>query len=153
MFRNCFFWNRIREGLITAIIIFTVSGVASAAERYAVTGTLTNIRSGPGTNHKILYEAEKYYPIVILQKTGNWYQIEDYEGDIGWIFKTLVSKMYTVITIKSKCNIRSGPTIKDQILFVSEKGVPFQVLKMEGKWIHIRHSEGHEGWIHKSLVW
>ncbi len=153
MFRNYFFWNRIREGLITAIIILTVSGVASAAERYAVTGTLANIRSGPGTNHKILYEAEKYYPIVILQKTGNWYQIEDYEGDIGWIFKTLVSKMYTVITIKSKCNIRSGPTIKDQILFISEKGVPFQVLKMEGKWIHIRHSEGYEGWIHKSLVW
>jgi SH3-like domain-containing protein len=153
MFRNCFFWQRIRESFIIAIIIFTVSGVASAADRYAVIGTLANIRSGPGTNHEVLYEAEKFYPVVILNKTGNWYQIEDYEGDIGWIHKSLVTKIYTVITIKSKCNIRSGPTIKDQILFVTEKGVPFEVLKREGNWIQVRHSEGHEGWIHKSLVW
>ena len=153
MFRNYFFWRRIRDALIIAIITFTVSGVASAAERYAVTGTLVNIRSGPGTNHGILYEAEKYYPVVILKQTGNWYQIEDYEGDVGWINKTLVTKIYTVITIKPKCNIRSGPSIRDQVLFISEKGVPFKVIKREGKWIRVQHSDGHKGWIHNSLVW
>jgi SH3-like domain-containing protein len=142
-----------RDVIVIAILTLSVSGVASAAERYAVTGTLANIRSGPGTNHEILYEAEKYYPVVILKKTGNWYQIEDNEGDIGWIYKTLVAKMFTVITIKSKCNIRSGPTIKDQVLFISEKGVPFKVIKREGRWIYVQHSEGHKGWIHNSLVW
>jgi uncharacterized protein YgiM (DUF1202 family) len=75
-----------RDVIVIAILTLSVSGVASAAERYAVTGTLANIRSGPGTNHEILYEAEKYYPVVILKKTGNWYQIEDNEGDIGWIY-------------------------------------------------------------------
>jgi SH3-like domain-containing protein len=153
MFRNHFLWQRIRDGLIIGIMTLTISGVASAAERYAVSGSMANIRSGPGTNYEILYEAEKYYPVVILQRRGNWYQIEDYEGDMGWIYKTLVTKMYTVITTKSKCNIRSGPTIKDQILFISEKGVPFKVIKREGRWIHIQHSEGHKGWIHISLVW
>jgi SH3-like domain-containing protein len=153
MFRNYFFWRRIRDGLIIAIIALTVSGVASAAERYAVTGTLANIRSGPGPNHEILYEAEKYYPVKMINKRGNWYQIEDYEGDTGWIHETLVTKMSSVITIKSKCNVRSGPSIKGQVLFISEKGVPFKVIKREGRWIHVQHSDGYEGWIHDSLVW
>ena len=143
----------IRGLFIIAIIILTVSGVASAAERYAITGSLANVRSGPGTNHEVIYEAEKYYPVILLKKAGNWIQIEDYEGDIGWIHKSLITKMSTIITIKSKCNIRSGPSIKHQVLFISEKGVPFKVIKRQDRWIHIQHSEGHKGWIHKSLVW
>ena len=145
--------QRIRRIFIIAIIILTVSGVASAAERYAITGSLANVRSGPGTNHEVIYEAEKYYPVILLKKAGNWLQIEDYEGDIGWIHKSLTTKMSTIITIKSKCNIRSGPSIKHQVLFISEKGVPFKVIKHQDRWIHVQHSEGHKGWIHKSLVW
>lgn len=130
-----------------------VSEAASAADRYAVTGSMVNVRSGPGTNYQVMYQAEKFYPVILLSTAGNWYQIEDYEGDIGWINKSLVSEMSTVITIKSKCNIRSGPSIKHQVIFISEKGVPFKVIKKQGTWIQVEHSDGHKGWIHKSLVW
>ncbi|MFC1867065.1 SH3 domain-containing protein [Thermodesulfobacteriota bacterium] len=138
---------------IIVILSVTCASTASAGERYAVTGKIANIRSGPGTRHEILCTAEQYYPIEIIKKSGNWYKVEDFEGDIGWIHKSLIKKIKTVITIKSKCNIRSGPGTKYPIVLISKNGVPFKVIKRKNKWIHVRHSEGHEGWIHKSLVW
>ena len=153
MLQHHFFGHlRIKLFIITISLILCTS-LASAAERYAVMGKIANIRSGPGTKYEILCQAEKYYPINIIKKSGNWYQVEDFEGDVGWIHKSLIRKISSVITIKSKCNIRSGPGMKYKIVFISKKGVPFKVLKKKGNWIRVQHSEGHEGWIHKSLVW
>lgn len=145
--------HRGRRFFIAFILILLPASLVPAAERYAVTVKTANIRSGPGTDHSILFEAEKYYPLNLLKKDGNWFQVEDFEGDVGWIYSKLVQEVTTVITKKSKCNIRTGPVLNSQVVFISDRGVPFLVLGTEGKWIHVRHSDGYEGWIHSSLVW
>lgn len=153
MFRKHFFRHLGSDLFIILILPLVFTSVALTAERYAVTARIANVRSGPGINHEIMFEAEKYYPVELLKKEGNWYQIVDYESDIGWIHKSLLKKILTVITIKSKCNIRTGPSLNDRIVFVSEKGVPFRVVTRKGKWVRVQHSDGYEGWIHQSLVW
>jgi SH3-like domain-containing protein len=142
-----------RTLFIVAIVLIAFSGIASAAERLAVIGKIVNIRSGPGTKYDILCEAETFYPVILIEKSGNWYKVKDFEGDVGYIYKSLVGKVSSVITVKEKCNIRSGPGIEHDVLFISNRGVPFKVLDREGKWIHVQHAAGHEGWIHTSLVW
>ncbi len=137
---------------ILAILLILFTGTAFA-ERFSVSSDTANIRSGPGTNHDILWKVEKYHPIFLLKKTGVWYHFRDFEGDEGWIHKSLVNKTSTVITKSATANIRSGPGTKNKILFTVEKGIPFKVLKRKGKWIRIRHADGDTGWIHKSLVW
>ncbi|MCK5193429.1 MAG: SH3 domain-containing protein, partial [Desulfobulbaceae bacterium] len=71
----------------------------------------------------------------------------------GWVHKSLISKISSVITDRENCNIRSGPGAGYKILFTVESGIPFKVIKRKGKWIHIQHADGDKGWIHKSLVW
>ena len=129
------------------------SGAASAAERYAITGKIANIRSGPGTRYEVLVKAEKNYPLDFIERSGNWYKVRDFEGDVGWVHKSLIKKMSAVITVKSKCNVRAGPGTGERIVFICERGVPFEVIKRKGNWINVRHADGYEGWIHKSLVW
>ena len=153
MYHQRYFRRLLKASVISAILILVCSGETSADERYTVTGEIANIRSGPGTNHEILFKAEKYYPVKVLKKTGNWYQIEDFEGDRGWIHKSLIDKIPSVITTKKKCNVRSGPGTNYDIEFITELGVPFKVLKRKGNWINVQHSDGAKGWIHKSLVW
>ncbi len=126
---------------------------APAAERLSVTSPIANIRSGPGTNHAVLWQVEKCHPLQIIEKSGDWYQFEDFEGDRGWIHKSIVGPVSTVITKKPDCNIRSGPGTKYPIVFIAEQGIPFMVLRRQGKWIEIRHADGDSGWIHHSLVW
>ena len=134
----------------TLIAIF--SSIAFA-ERLTIISSIANIRSGPGTNHDVLWQVAQNHPILVLKKSGNWYHFRDFEGDKGWIHKSLVRKTPSVITNKKKCNVRSGPGTKFKILFTTEEGVPFKVLKRKGNWIHIQHADGDKGWIHKSLVW
>jgi len=100
-----------------------------------------------------LWQIGKYHPILVLKKSGNWYHFQDFEGDKGWLHKSLVRNIPSVITNKEKCNVRSGPGTKFKILFTIKEGIPFKILKRKGNWIHIQHADGDKGWIHKSLVW
>ena len=136
----------------TFFLLLVFTGVASA-ERLAVALSVANIRSGPGQNHELLWEVEKYHPIDVFQKSGQWYNFRDFEGDKGWIHKSLVGKVPSVITQKENCRIRSGPGQSFAILFTVEKGVPFKVIQRKNSWIQIQHADGDKGWVYQSLVW
>ena len=135
------------------LIIFLFSTSADAGQRLSIISRLANIRSGPGSNYEVLWQVEKYYPLVILGKKGNWYHFKDFEGDTGWVHKSLVGKVRSVISIKKKCNVRSGPDSKHNIVFTVEKGVPFKLLGKRGNWLKVEYMDGDRGWIYKSLVW
>jgi len=138
--------------LISALLLVLISSTA-LAQRLSVGVPTANIRSGPGQKHDIMWKVEQYYPLVVIDKYGQWYQFKDFEGDKGWIHSSLVRSIPTVITNKDKCNIRSGPGTKSDIVFTVEKGVPFKVIKQKKNWIHIQHADGDKGWIYKPLVW
>lgn len=140
------------QPIIILLLIIVFAGVANA-ERLAVSAPVANIRSGPGTGHNVLWKVEQYFPIFVIEKSGEWYRFEDFEGDKGWVHRSLVGKIPAVITKNDSSNIRSGPGTTYQVLFSVEKGIPFKVLKRENNWIHIEHADGDKGWIHKSLVW
>lgn len=158
------YWN-LRFGktgnpLLVVFVFFCVLcvfGDAAAARRMAVDVEVANVRSGPGPEYEILWQVEKYTPLAVLDtdKTGTWYYIKDYEGSIGWISKGLLAEIDTVITKprEERVNIRSGPGTDHDVIFKAIKGVPFKVLERKGNWIHLKHADGDEGWIHKILVW
>ena len=138
------------------LVLCAVNDV-SAARRMAVDAAVSNVRSGPGTNYEVLWQVEKYTPMQILDtdKTGTWYYIKDFEGSIGWISKGLMADIDTVITKprEERVNIRSGPGTNHDVIFKAIKGVPFRVLERNGNWLHLKHADGDEGWIHQMLVW
>lgn len=141
---------------VSVIMLFFIvnsSNVAYAGERLAVSVSIANVRSGPGTNYDTLWQVNKYYPIKVIKKAGSWLQFVDFEGDKGWVKSTLVRKIPSVITNKENCNIRSGPGTKYSIVFKTERGVAFKVIKEKGSWIYVQHADGDKGWIYKPLVW
>jgi SH3-like domain-containing protein len=138
---------------IIATLLILLPGLVFAQQRLSITASIANMRSGPGTKYDVLWQVEQYHPVVIVKKKGNWYKIKDFENDEAWIHKSLLGKVQGVITIKKKCNIRSGASTKSQVVFTVEKGVPFKVLTKKGNWLKIEHADGDVGWIFKTLVW
>lgn len=140
-----------------AVVLCAILSAAGAAdaERLAVSASVANVRSGPGTQYDVLWQAEQYTPIEVLDrdKTGSWYYFKDFEGTKGWLSKTLVDKINTVIVKKDRCNIRSGPSTNDDIVFRADKGVPFRVLQRKGEWLQVQHADGETGWMHQMLIW
>ncbi|UCD89197.1 MAG: SH3 domain-containing protein [Desulfobacterales bacterium] len=135
------------------IILMSVFSDLASAERLAVAVPVANVRSGPGVTYEVLWQIEKHHPLSIIKKSGSWYFFRDFEGDQGWIHKSLINKKSSIITKKEKSNIRSGPGTTFKILLTVEKGVPFKIINQKGSWIHIQHADGEKGWIHRSLVW
>ena len=130
-----------------------IAGETTAAERMAVKADAANIRSGPGLNYDLLWQIEKYHPFLVVEKKGRWYRFKDFEGDEGWIHETLVDKTPAVIVKVKRCNVRSGPGTQYDVAFTASRGIPFKVLKTEGRWIQVQHADGDAGWIFNSLVW
>jgi SH3-like domain-containing protein len=137
--------------LLAGMIV--ASPVAHAAERMAVSATDANIRSGPNPNQDVLWKVEKYYPIEVIETSGAWLRFKDYEGDSGWIHKSLVDKTVTVVTKQNGSQLRAGPGNDQPVLAKIDKGIPFKVLKREGHWIQVEHADGDKGWLHDSVVW
>lgn len=142
-----------RPYIFIITILLTMHAGIALAERITVKVPTANIRSGPGLQHKILWKVEKYHPLEVIKKVGKWYYFKDFEGDKGWIYEDIVSKLPSVIVIKNKCNIRSGAGTRFEVVFTAEKGVPLKELGRKGDWIHIQHSDGDKGWIYKKLIW
>lgn len=127
--------------------------LTASAEYISVKVPVANIRSGPSETSEILWKVEAYYPMQVLGKKGDWYHFKDFQGDEGWINAKLVNKARSVITKEDNCNVRSGPGAKYDVVFTTDVGVPFKVLKQKGDWLHVLYTDGDRGWIYKSLVW
>lgn len=139
--------------LIGVFFVLMLGSPALALERMSVKVGLANVRSKPDKKSDIAWQVTKYHPFQILKKKGDWYECKDFEGDRGWLYKGLLVKTATVITLKENCNVRSGPGSKNRIVYIVDREVPLKVLKRQGRWIKIVHEDGEEGWIHASLVW
>jgi SH3-like domain-containing protein len=139
--------------VIILLITCLTGGMAPAQERMAVRGAVANIRSGPNIDNAVLWQAEKYYPVLILEKNGDWRHFKDFEGDQGWIHASLLGPIKSVIVKANQCNVRTGPGTQYNVAFTVDKGIPFKVLQTKGKWLEVQHADGDGGWIHKGLVW
>lgn len=140
--------------IVPLILITMVMWVGPAsAKRLSVAGEVANVRSGPGTDHEILWSVGKYYPVDVIKKSGSWYQISDFEGDRGWMHESLLRDIPAVVVKESLVNVRQGPGTNFKVLFQAEKGVSMECLREEKGWLKVKHADGEEGWIHKDLVW
>lgn len=127
--------------------------VANAGEYLSVKNDGVNIRSGPSTSEEVLWEVFQGYPLEILKRKDTWAQCQDFEGDRGWIYTNLLSSEKKVIVRKNMVNMRAGAGKNYESIATIKYGVIFTPLEKEGDWLKVKHEDGTEGWIFKSLVW
>ncbi|MBI3092395.1 MAG: SH3 domain-containing protein [Candidatus Tectomicrobia bacterium] len=56
------------------------------------------------------------------------------------------------VMVKDKANIRSGPGLKNDVLWTAFKYYPLEVIGEQDQWLKVRDFEGDEGWVALSLV-
>lgn len=146
--------KQIRKFLVVGLFGLFLSTPASAADYLTVTTDNANVRTGAGTNYPSSMELFTGYPLKVLNKVGEWYQVADFENDSGWIHQSIVKKRDTVIVNAQKSvNMRSEPSTDSSIVADVERGVVMTVLATKGKWTQVRHSSGTTGWVFNPLLW
>lgn len=141
-----------------AIFFFISTSFVLSNNAYSlcVTADTANLRAGPGTKYEISWQVFKYMPLKKLSKQGNWYRVQDFEGDTHWIYNKLVTDKYKCAVVNvDEANVRSGPGTKYKktilsplILYESVK-----ILNTKGSWVNAMYESGDTGWIFRKLLW
>ncbi|PIE58571.1 MAG: hypothetical protein CSA33_02620 [Desulfobulbus propionicus] len=139
-------------GLISGALVSGAVLNASAAAYKSVAKDGINMRSGPGEKYEIIFQLPKGYPVKVLSQRDQWYKVEDYEGDKGWIYHSLLSDAaYLIVTVKEG-NVRTGPSTKEAKVGSVFRDVILKKVSQQGEWYKVNHPQI-EGWVHESLVW
>lgn len=112
----------------------------------------TNVRAGPGQNYPIKFTFKlRGIPVRVISEYDNWNEIQDYEGQTGWVTQSLLTKKRTLMvkTSKSFINMHGKNNEKSRIIFRLENNVIGDYLKCIDGWCGIKINNK-KGWVQKS---
>jgi SH3-like domain-containing protein len=143
--------------LLLYIILFTLGTIRYVCA-LCVSVPTANLRAGPGKEYPITWTVEKYMPFVKVGQSlnGEWYAVQDVDGDVHWIYKNLVTEKYRAAVIKADgVNIRKGPgtNYPKSSLSPGSKYYSYKVLQTKGAWVKVMGPWGTIAWIHKKFLW
>ena len=112
-----------------------------------------NLRQGPSLEYpiKLIYK-KKYLPVIILDKSGPFRKIKDFENNTGWIHVALLTKKKSAINIKNNSVLYKKPTIYSKPIAKLESGRLVLIKKCKAKWCRISSGD-YKGWIVKNALW
>ena len=145
-------------GVLGAFFLLLLSAAAARAEMLSIDGNDVNMRSGPGTRYRVMWELGNGFPLSVLKRSGQWYRVRDFEGTIGWVNRDVVKKTpHMIVKVHKKSrkriNVRSGPGTKYRIVAKAYYGVVFKTLQQKNGWVNVQHEKGVTGWVKRSLLW
>ena len=141
--------------LISLPLLLLLGSSAWADSMRSVIKDEINVRSGPGTDNQILFKVNRGYPLQVEKSSGAWLYVKDWEGDHGWIYKSLTDSIKTAVITKSSVNIRKGPTTGETIVATANRGDIFKVTAEKNGWLQLAfYDDGHiVGWVRNDLAW
>ena len=140
--------------LFFLLIFFFNSSFANEGEFFlSLKKNEVNLRQGPSLEYpiKLIYK-KKYLPVVILDKSGAFRKIKDFENNTGWIHIALLSKKKSAINTKNNSILFKKPTIYSKPIARIESGRLLLINKCNLKWCKIT-SGNFNGWIDKNYLW
>jgi len=147
--------------LISIIIFSQVSNADTGKEtgleipRYvSLKSDDANIRVGPSKNYPIeIKYIKKNYPLKVLDEYEEWRKVEDFNRNIGWIHKSLISGIRTGIVLSNdNKNIRLLNTLEGNVIGEIGNGNIVFLEKCKIDWCLVS-SGNFKGWMDKKYIW
>jgi len=139
--------------LVTWLIILSAPVWASTA---SIKKDKVNVRSAPSLKSDVLFQAHLGYPVEIAQTKGRWVKIKDWQDNVGWVYRPLISQKVKTAVIKPELvNIRKGPGLKYGVVGQAESGEVYKVFKKKNGWVKVGYYLENQqvGWVRHDLVW
>lgn len=84
---------------------------------------------------------------------GSWLRVRDFEGDTGWVARSLTGNTPHHVVKSKVANVRSGPGTQHRIVGKVEYGELLRTREKRADWVRVERSEGVSGWIARQLLW
>ena len=113
-----------------------------------------NIRVGPSKNYPIeIKYVKRNYPLKVLEEYEEWRKVEDFNNNIGWIHKSLISGIRTGIVLSNDSkNIKLFNTLDGSVIGEIGMGNIVFLEKCKIDWCLVS-SGNFKGWMDKKYIW
>lgn len=113
-----------------------------------------NMRTGPGSQYPIRWVYRRRgLPVRIVAESDQWRQVEDPDGERGWIHSSLLSRRHTVLIVgEGVVEMKRSPGAEARTLLRIEPGVIVELVSCEQDWCLI-DLEGDRGWVRRQAIW
>ena len=138
--------------LIISLLFFQISSVASKDKFLSLKKNKVNVRYGPSFDFPVKYIYKKInLPIKQIDKKENFRRIIDIKKNSGWIHKSQLKKVNSVITIEDKILFEKSTIFSKPIVNI-KKGRLLIIKKCEKDWCKV-YTEEYEGWVDNKNLW
>ena len=111
-----------------------------------------NVRYGPSFESPIKFVYKKInLPIKQIDKNENWRRIIDLKNNSGWIHRSQLKKLNSIIPLTEKI-LFSKPSIFSKPLAKIQKGKVLVLQKCTEGWCEVK-SDKFKGWIKTENIW
>ena len=111
-----------------------------------------NVRYGPSFESPIKYIYKKInLPIKQIDKKENWRRIIDLKNNSGWIHRSQLKPINSIISLKNKILFKK-PSLFSKPIAQIKKGRILIIKKCENNWCKIKSNKFH-GWIQTDNIW
>jgi SH3-like domain-containing protein len=140
---------------IFLIVFFTIlfSSVSKTDEIFlSLKKTKVNVRYGPSFESPVKYVYRKInLPIKQIDKKENWRRIIDLKNNSGWIHRSQLKNVNSIISLKDLI-LFTSPTNFSKPLAQIKKGRLMILQKCENNWCKINTAK-FKGWIKADAIW
>ncbi len=112
-----------------------------------------HMRTGPGSRYPIQWKlVYRNMPVEILAEFQNWRKIREWEGDIGWVHKSMLKGQRWAIVQKGNQILRRRAKLEAPAIALVERKAIGKIEKCSATWCQINFS-GLTGWMRHDQVW
>lgn len=110
-------------------------------------------RRGPSRNHRVdwLY-TQRGLPLRVVNEFEHWRQVEDSEGEGGWVHFSQLSGVRTVLVVTDMTPMRTRASTQAPEVAHLERGVIGRIMECDTEFCRIS-VEGTRGWVARGAVW
>lgn len=112
-----------------------------------------NVRAGPGLRYPIEWVyRKKSLPVEIVREFEHWREIRDFEGQTGWVHKSMLSGQRGILVTGTQRVLYKAPAGDAPPVAQVEAGVVGILSKCKDGWCKVEVS-GYDGWIKIGEFW
>ena len=138
--------------LLILIWIFFSFHAASEETFISLKKNKVNVRYGPSFESPIKYVYKKInLPIKQIDKKENWRRIIDAKSNSGWIHRSQLKKINSIIPLEDKI-LFNKPSKFSKPLAKIKKGRDLVLQECNGIWCKIK-TKDFKGWIKTNNIW
>lgn len=150
---------KVTQGLIFRSIAFlfllvVLLPAARAIEMVSVDRAEINMRTGPGTDSPSIWLLSRGYPLMVIDRKGEWLHVRDFESDEGWVYGPMTArKPHMVVKSQGPVNMRSGPGTDSKTVGQVQRGDLLRTLEQRKGWTRVETQDGKVGWVSRDFLW